>query len=132
MTGRPRHDSHMPDATALVSALQPLLPLPIEAVEFHAGTLTVIGERWSLNLIGEWTRHRDGVVVTDATQPAAGDAVWDLCGLQLVGVRFPDPAFDGDCSFVLSGESLDVRSDRSGWETWIYRHDDLDVVYVGL
>ena len=123
---------NMSDATALAHALPPLLPLRIEAVECHAGTLTVIGDRWSLNLIGEWTWHRDRVVVTDSGQPTAADAVWDLCGLQLVGVRFRDPAFEGDCSFLLSDGSLDVRSDRSGWETWTYRHGDLDVVYVGL
>ena len=39
---------------------------------------------------------------------------------------------DGDCEFVLSNGSLGVRSDRSGWETWTYRHDGLEVVFVGL
>jgi hypothetical protein len=127
-----RHDSYMPDATSLASALQPLLPLGIVEVEFHHGTLTVVGDHWSLNLMGDWAWQRDAVVVTDSDQPTAEHAVWDLCGMQVVEVRFPDPAFDGDSSFILSDGSLEVRSDRSGWETWTFRHDDLDVVYVGL
>ena len=51
--------------------------------------------------------------------------------MQVVEVRFPDAAFDGDCSFILSDGSLHVRSDRKGWETWTFMRDDLDVVYVG-
>ena len=133
MSGRSRHDSHMPNATSLTAALQPLLPLRIQHVEFaDRTTLTVMGDGWSLNLLGDWTWSRGELVVTDADQPDAEDAVWDLCGLDLVGLHFPDPAFDGDCSFNLSDGSLEVRSDRSGWETWTYRHEDLDVVYVGL
>lgn len=70
--------------------------------------------------------------MADQNQPDTEDAVWDLCGVELIAARFPDPACSGDCLFILSDGSLDVRSDRSGWETWTYRHDDLDVVYVGL
>jgi hypothetical protein len=69
MSARPRHDFDMPDATALASALQPLLSIQIKAIEFHPGILAVTGDRWSLNLIGEWTWHPDTVVVTDANKP---------------------------------------------------------------
>ena len=123
----------MPDATSLTTALPPLLPLRIQHVAFHDGaTLTVVGDRWSLNLLGDWAWRRCDVLLTDAEQPGAEDAVWGLCGLDLVGLHFPDPTFDGDCSFTLSDGSLEVRSDRSGWETWTFRHEGLDLVYVGL
>lgn len=79
----------MRNGTAVAAALQPLLPLPIETVELQSGTLTIIGDAWSLNLIGEWTWHGDGDVVTGARQPAAEDIAWELRGFQLVGVHFP-------------------------------------------
>lgn len=122
----------VPDATSLAVALEPLVPLRIRSVEFHHGSLTVIGERWSLAVVGVWTWHREGVLVTGWDQPGAEDTVWDLCGLELLGADFPDPSFDGDCSFGLSDGVLDIRSDRTGWETWVFHHDDLDVVFVGL
>lgn len=123
----------MPDVTSLATALRPLLPLRVQQAELHSGTtLTVTGDGWSLNLLGDWKWCRGEVVVTDAQQPDAEDAVWDLCGLDVVGLRFPNPTFEGDCSFILSDGSLDVRSDRSGWETWTYSHEALDAVYVGL
>lgn len=122
----------VPNATSLTGALHPLVPLRIGAVETQNGSLTVIGERWSLAVVGQWVWLREGVLVTGWDQPAAEDAVWDLCGVELLRVDFPDPSFDGDCSFGLSDGTLDVRSDRSGWETWTFRHDDLEVVFVGL
>ena len=122
----------MPDVTSLAVAVQPLLPLHIRAVEFQHPTLVVAGERWSLTLLGGWHWLRGGLIVTGWHHSAAEDLVWDLCGLELVGVRFPDPTFDGDCSFSLSLGSLEVRSDRSGYETWTFSHDDLDVVFVGV
>lgn len=122
----------MQDATSLEVALQPLLPLRIGAVEYNDPTLNVIGERWSLVLLGGWTWRRDDEPVAGAARPAAEDAVSNLCGSEVIGVNFPDPSFDGDCSFTLSGGSLDVSSDRSGWETWTFHHDDLDVEFVGL
>jgi hypothetical protein len=122
----------MPDATSLMTALQPLLPLRIREVEFHdRTTLTVVGDEWSLNLLGDWAWRRGEAMVTDAEQPEAEDAVWDLCGLDLVGLHFPDPSFAGDCSFTLSDGSIVVRSDRTGWDTWTFRHEALAVVYVG-
>ncbi len=122
----------MQDATSLATALQPLLPLRIGAVELNYPSLVVVGERWSVALLAEWTWRRDSVVVTDWDTPRAEDVVWELCGLELLGVSFPDPAYDGDCSFTLSDGALDVRSDRSGYESWTFRHDDLDIVFVGL
>jgi hypothetical protein len=118
-------------AASLAVALRPLLPLRIRGVWFFHSSLIVTGDRWSLAVVGEWTWHRDGVLVTGWSQPAAENAVWDLCGLELLAVNFPDPAVDGDCSFCLSDGSLDFRSDRTGWETWTFHHDAL-VVFVGL
>ncbi|WP_224275610.1 hypothetical protein [Nocardioides lacusdianchii] len=120
----------MPGAASLVVALRPLLPLQIRAVE-NDPTLVEIGDRWSLALNGNWTWRRDSGVVTSWGHPSAEDAVWDLCGSKVIGIYFPDPAFDGDCSFRLTTGSLDITSDRSGWETWTFHHDDLDVVFVG-
>lgn len=121
------------DATSLAAALGPLVPLRIEAVEFYSGgLLTVIGERWSLNFVGEWAWRRQGVLVTGGNQPGAEDVVWDLCGVQLLGANFPDASFDGNCTFVLSDGTLDAMSDGTGWETWVFRHVDLDNVFVGL
>ena len=85
-----------------------------------------------LALLGDWSWRRDGGVVTGGGRPGAEDAVWVLCGTEVIGVNFPDPAFDEDCSFSLTDGSLDVSSDRSGWDTWTFRHEDLDVVFVGL
>lgn len=121
----------MHDATSLAAAIRPLVPLRVRQVEYHDPMLTVIGDRWSLALIGEWTWRRGDQVAATFGEPNTEDAVWDLCGLDLVDVRFPDPAFDGDCSFVLSDGRIEVRSDRSGFETWTFRHDALDVVFVG-
>ena len=98
----------------------------------RSGHDAAIGERWSLALLRDWTWRRDGGVVTGAALPGAEDAVWDMCGSQVIGVKLPDPGFDGDCSFSLTDGSLDVRSDHTGWETWTFEHDDLDVVLVGL
>ena len=118
--------------TSLTVALQPLLPLGIGAVEIHQGSLTAISELWSLAVFGQWAWRREGVLVTGWDQPAAEDGAWDLCGVDLLGADLPDPSYDGDCSFGLSDGTLDARSGRSGWETWTFRHDDLDVVFVWL
>jgi hypothetical protein len=122
----------MQDATSLSIAVLPLLPLRIGAVEYNDPALVMIGDGWSLTLVGAWTWRRDGGVVTGWDSPGAVDAVWDLCGTEVIGVNFPDPAFDGDCSFSLTDGCLDVRSDRSGYETWTFQHEALDVVFVGV
>jgi hypothetical protein len=123
----------MQDATSLAADLSPLLPLLIRRAEVVSGiNLSIGGDAWSLNVMADWAWQRSGVVVADADQPDAADAVWDLCGLDLLAVHFPDPECSGDCSFILSDGSLDVRSDRTGWESWTLQHDSLHVVYVGL
>lgn len=128
----PGHDAAMPDASSLVVALRPLLPLRIGTVEYNDPRLIVLGDRWSLALLGDWTWRCDGGVVTSCGGAGAEDAVWHLCGSEVIGVSFADPAFNGDCSFRLSNGSLDITSDRSGWETRTFHHDELDVVFVGL
>lgn len=110
----------------------PLVPLCIQTVEYEDPSLVVIGDGWSLAFLGSWAWRRGDAVVTEWGEPATSDAVWDLCGLDLLAVRFPNAPGTGDCSFDLSdGGFLEVRSDHSGYETWTFRHDDLDVVFVG-
>lgn len=122
----------MDDATPLAAAIRPLLPLRVRQVEYYDPMLTVIGDGWSAALIGEWTWYRSDQVVTVGGDAGAADVIWDLCGLDLLEVSFPDPGFDGDCVFVLSDGRIEARSDRSGFETWTFRHDVLDTVFVGL
>ena len=122
----------MPDTTSLAQALQSLVPLRVKMVENDPGSLVLIGERWSLAVLGEWVWRRDGVLVTGRDQPESDDTTWDLSGLDLTGATFPDPSSTGDCIFSLSDGVLEVRSDRTGWETWTFHHDDLDVIFVGL
>ena len=55
-----------------------------------------------------------------------------MCGLDLIAVRFPNSGSTGDCAFDLSdGGFLVGRSDRSGYDTWTFSHEDLEVVFVG-
>lgn len=126
------HDGGVTETESLAAGLRPLTPLRIRAVEYESPILVVIGDGWSLALLGSWAWRRDGVVVTEWGEPDASDAVWDLCGLDVLAVRFPNVSSLGDCSFELSdGGSLEARSDQSGYDTWTFRHDDLDVVFVG-
>ncbi|WP_153302829.1 hypothetical protein [Aeromicrobium choanae] len=119
------------NGTSLTDALRTLVPLRIQAVEFNNGTLVLIGERWSLAVVGEWMWIREGVLETDWSQAGAEDTVWNLCGVHLLGAEFSDPVFAGDCSFRLSDGTLEIRSDRTGWETWTFRHEVLGIIYVG-
>ncbi|HEY3545989.1 MAG TPA: hypothetical protein VGK17_07835 [Propionicimonas sp.] len=104
----------MDDATTLAAAIRPLVPLRVRQVEYNDPMLTVIGDGWSVALIGEWTWYRSDHVVTFGGDAGAEDVIWDLCGLDLLEILFPDPGFDGDCVFVLSDGRIEARSDRSG------------------
>ncbi len=122
----------MDEATSLDVRLRSLVPLRLREVEYTDPRLTIIGDDWSGVMVGDWAWRRGDRVLTAWGDAGAEDVVWDLCGLDLVGVQFPDPRFAGDCSFILSDGRLDVRSDRSGFETWTFQHAKLDVVFVGL
>jgi len=122
----------MDEATSLAAEVRSLAPLRIREVHFGDPVLTVVGDDWSAALVGEWAWRRGDQRVTSWDATDAEDVVWDLCGLDLVDVLFADPSFAGDCSFVLSDGCLDVRSDRSGFETWTFRHARLGVVFIGL
>ena len=122
----------MEDATSLGRELRTLVPLRIHEVQYSDPMLTIVGDDWSAAFVGEWAWRRGDQVVTSWGNADADDVVWDLCGLDLVDVLFADPSFAGDCSFILSDGRLDVRSDRSGFEMWTFRHGRLDTVFVGL
>jgi len=122
----------MGDATSLGRELRTLVPLRIHEVQDSDPMLTIVGDDWSATLVGEWARRRGDQVVTSWGGADAEDVVGDLCGLDLVDVLFPDPNFDGDCSFILSDGHLDVRSDRSGFETLTFGHAKLGTDFVGL
>jgi hypothetical protein len=122
----------MDEATSVAAELRSLAPLRIHEVQDSDPVLTVIGDDWSAALVGEWAWRRGDQTVTCWAAADAEDVVWDLCGLDLVDVLFPDSSFAGDCSFVLSDGRLDVRSDRSGFETWSFRHARLGMVFIGL
>ncbi len=122
----------MDEATSLSGELRALGRLRIRDVQFSDPMLTIVGDGWSAAFVGEWAWRRGDQTVTSWGAADAADAVWDLCGLDLVDVVFADADFAGDCSFVLSDGRLEVRSDRSGFETWTFRHERLDTVFVGL
>ncbi|MBO1752547.1 hypothetical protein J4G33_12110 [Actinotalea sp. BY-33] len=122
----------MDDATGLAAAIRPLTPLRVQQVEYNAPMLTVVGGGWSVALTGEWTWYRGDQVVAAWGDASAEDAVWDLCGLDLLDVVFPDLGFAGDCVFVLSDGRIEARSDRTGFETWAFEHEALDTVFIGL
>lgn len=122
----------MTEADSHSAALSPLLPLRIQSVEYEDPSLVVIGDGWTLALLGSWSWLRGDTVVTEWGEPTTSDAVWDLCGLDLVAIRFPNAPGTGDCSFALSdGGALEARSDHSGYDTWTFTQDDVDVIFVG-
>jgi len=75
-----------------------------------------------------WLRA-DGSTV-DWADPTTADEAWDLCGLDIIGVhatstKSVDPVF-----FLSDGGQLDVVVD-SDWDPWTFRHEQLNVVFVG-
>jgi hypothetical protein len=121
----------MTEIESLAAVLASLAPLQIREMHHHAPALTVLGDGWSLSRMGAWTWRRNGAVVADGGNASASDELWSLCGLELLAVRFSNASRPGDCAFDLSdGGSLETRSDRTGEDTWVFRHDDLDRVFV--
>ncbi|MCF6379070.1 hypothetical protein L2K70_15745 [Nocardioides KLBMP 9356] len=117
-------------AVELAAAAQPLLPLRIRAVEFQDPMVVVMGERWSLALLGPWAWTRASTVEVDWRDDDAEHRVWDLCGMDVLGV-VPGTA-EPAVSFRLSdGSSLSALPDDTTYEQWTFRHHDLAVVFVG-
>jgi hypothetical protein len=111
-------------AEALAVVAPRVLPLRVRAVEYDDPGLTVIGDRWAL-------AHRADESASLAGEQGTDDSAWDLIGLDIVGVRAGRR--HNQCTFDLSDRSaLDVTPDGSGYEAWVFRHDSLDVVYVGV
>lgn len=106
--------------------------LRVQQVEYNDPMLTVVGHGCSVALIGEWTWYRSDQVVTVGGDAGAEDIIWDLCGLDLLEILFPDSGFDADCVFVLSDGRIEARSDQSGFEMCTFRHEAIDTVLVGL
>jgi hypothetical protein len=80
-----------------------------------------------------WVVWQDeaGVFVAEGGELDAGDAAGNLIGHAIVAVGPLDPRW-ADVSFALSGGGhLELRSDRSGWDSWSFHHDDLEQVFVG-
>ena len=68
--------------------------------------------------------------LVDWCDDAAEDEVWDLCGLDMLGV-VPGSAEPSAVSFGLSdGSTLAALSDGTTYEPWTLRHDDLPIVFV--
>lgn len=126
-----RQHAHVSETPLFTAALRRVLPLQIDEVQFNDPMLVMIGESWSLALVGAWEWRRDGNAVTSWGEPDAGDQVWDLCGLAVTDVLFRDATAAGDCAFSLSdGTAINTHSDHSGYETWTLTHNDLDFVLV--
>ena len=127
-----RHDGVVTDVESLAAAFATLVPLQIREMHHHAPALTVLGDGWSLSLLGAWTWQRNGAVVAEGGNDSGSDELWALCGLEVLAVRLLKASCLGDCAFDLSdGGSLETRSDRTGNDTWLFRHDDLDRVFIG-
>ncbi len=106
--------------------MPPSAPLRIQTVEYEHPTLIVTAVR-SPSFAQGW--HRDGVVAEWASQPPR--AQFGTCAASTcLEVQFSTPSDPGDCSFHLSGgSSLDTQWDRSGYDTWTFKHNDLGVVF---
>jgi hypothetical protein len=115
---------------ALVEALAPLLPLRVRTAEFTDPTLILTSEVWSLAVTCAWVWRRTDGSTVDWADPTTADEVWDLCGLDIIGVQATSTE-SVDPVFCLSdGGRLDVVVD-SDWDPWTFRHEQLNVVFVG-
>lgn len=122
----------MTDTESLAATFANVVPLRIREMHQHAPALTVLGDGWSLSLLGAWTWQRNGAVVADGRNASGLDDLWALCGLEVLAVRLLNASCSGDCAFDMSdGGSLETRSDRTGKDTWLFMHDDLGRVLIG-
>lgn len=71
-----RHDVRVTTAGELAAALQPLVPLRIREVEFQDPVLIVIGDHWSLALVGPWSWRRARGVEVNWLNDEAEDKAW--------------------------------------------------------
>ena len=121
----------MKDSESLVGVFATVVPLRIVHMHSHPPALTISGEGWSLLLAGPWTWRRHSRTPAEGGKSGT-DELWALCGLSVLTIRLLNASCLGDCAFDLSdGGSLETRSDRTGRDTWILRHEDLDQVLIG-
>lgn len=126
------HDEPMAVPEELSTAVQHLLPLRIRAVEFQDPMVSVIGDRWSLALVGPWAWRRTGGVAVDWRAYEAEHVIWELCGLDVIDVVPGNGEPTAVCFELSDGSALAALPDETTYELWTFRHDDLPVVFVGL
>jgi hypothetical protein len=97
---------------SMAAALQSLGPLRIDDVDYSDPSLTLAGEGWSLALVCPWTVMQEDSPLFAWDDSGVGDAVWDLIGRSITGVRRrskhspEDPVF-----FLTGGLAIEVRAD---------------------
>jgi hypothetical protein len=115
----------------LAGAVQPLLPLRIRKVEFQDPMVIVIGDHWSLTLVGPWSWRRTGGIEVDWRNDDLAHEVWDLRGLDVRAVA-PGSVEPAIASGPSDGSALAALPDETSYDQWTFRHDDLPVTFVGL
>lgn len=112
----------------LIAAAQRLLPLRIREVEWNDPVLTMGGPDWSLSTLSSWRVVMDGRLTYGWSQPDAGDRVWDLCGLSIVGIEAQSTSAPVDPTFHLSdGARFEVFSDNAV-DPWVLRLSEVTIV----
>lgn len=115
----------------LAAAVAGLLPLRVRAVDHHDPTLVLLGDGWSLALLGDWVWQRGGEADVPSTGVSTADEVWELVGVAVVGVAPFGSAAAGSTTFLLSGGGQLHVPAEAGWDTWVLRHGALGAVFVG-
>lgn len=96
--------------TLIANALEPLLPLRINEVQFVDPAFTLVGDNWSLNMLCPWRIRKAGALWSSCSEPDRADKVWDLVGHEILGVAGLPGAVDP--VFELSGSlSLELFAD---------------------
>lgn len=115
----------------LSAALDALLPLRIDWVEYQDPILTLGGERWALALACPWRLMEGPTAVTAWDEPGVEDESWNLVGHLITAVR---PRLDGnseDPAFSISGALvLEVLADTD-LDPWVLRLDLTGKTFVG-
>ena len=102
-------------------------PLQIDQVNYPDPVVTFSGSDWSLYMLCPWRLLRNGIVVvdpeklTEVAEVAAEivtDAIWELIGYALVGVRASslnpnDPVFE-----LSAGYTIEVTADTD-MDPWV-------------
>lgn len=105
----------------LQQALESLLPLRIDGLEYHDPVLTLGGQGWALSLVCPWRLQNGESNVTAWDEDDVGDASWDLVGHHLEAVTRRVAGNEEDPVFELSGGfRLEVFADTD-LDPWVLR-----------